>query len=275
MTALDHALLWYDRGISPIPLMYRSKKPVVDWGIFRTTLPPRALLKHWFLGLRNIAIVLNHDYVILDFDIPDFYHRWRIQHPLKTYTVKSNRGYHVYFQSDERLETSAMQGGEILAAGHMVTVPCSVHQSGHAYSAINDHAIMRIDSVTSIGITPIPIEAQRVEQTYDGICEDYEARAWLPTGGFDSADESPIAKIKRYASITKLLGYTSKNSTFVMRCPFHDDSTPSLQVWPADNKAYCHAPRCVAHRSIDVIDAAALLWKVDTKRAIGMLASQV
>jgi Bifunctional DNA primase/polymerase, N-terminal len=275
MTALDHALLWYDRGISPIPLIYRSKKPVVDWGIFRTTLPPRALLKAWFRGLRNIAIVLNHDYVILDFDIPDAYHCWFSQHPIKTYTVKSNRGYHVYLRVAESLDTSAMQGGEVLAAGHMATVPCSVHKSGHKYAAINDHQILCIDALADVGIIATPIEVQRTDQTYDGISHDYEARAWLPTGGFESSNESPISKIKRYASITKLLGFTSKNSTFVMRCPFHDDSTPSLQVWPADNKAFCHAPHCVAHRSIDVIDTAALLWKVDTKRAIGMLASQV
>jgi hypothetical protein len=225
--------------------------------------------------LRNIAIVLNRDYAILDFDVSDAYHRWRIQHPIKTYTVKSNRGYHVYLRVAEPLSTSAMQGGEILASGHMATIPCSVHKSGHTYEAINEYQILSVDSLADIGVIAIPIEAQRTEQTYDGICHDYEARAWLPTGGTLNADESPIAKIKRYASITKLLGYTSKNSTFVMCCPFHDDSTPSLQVWPADNKAYCHAPHCVAHRSIDVIDAAALLWKVDNKRAIGMLASQV
>lgn len=274
MNALDHALQWYDRGVAPIPLMYRSKKPIVEWGAYRTTLPPRALLKRWFLGLRNIAIVLNQDYIILDFDIPAFYHRWRIRNQHDTYTVKSNRGYHVYFQVDEQIDTSAMDGGEILAAGHMATVPCSVHLSGNRYQAINDHPILRVESVKSVGVTPIKIEPVKIDALWTGNHDDYEARSWLPTGGYDKSDESPIDKIKRYASITNLLGITA-TSTTVIRCPFHDDKTPSFQIWPNDNRAFCHAPHCIAHRSIDVIDVAALLWKVDNKRAISMLASQV
>jgi hypothetical protein len=275
MNALDHALMWYDRGIAPIPLVYRSKKPVVEWGTYRTTLPPRALLKLWFLGLRNIAIVLNQDYVILDFDVPIEYHKWRIRNQIDTYTVKSNRGYHAYFQMDDPIQTSAMAGGEILAAGHMITVPCSVHQSGNKYTAINNHAIARVESIASVGVEAIPMQNVQSSPEYDGEYHDYSARAWLPTGGYTESTESPIDKIKRYASITKVLGQSSNSSSFVMRCPFHEDGTPSFQVWPAENRAYCHAPHCIAHRSIDVIDVAALLWKVDTKRAIGMLASQV
>lgn len=273
MKALDHALMWHDRGVAPIPLSYRSKKPVVEWGIFRSTLPPIALVKRWFAGLRNIAIVINQDYVILDFDIPIEYHRWRMRYELKTYTVKSNRGYHVYLRMDEPITTSAMAGGEILATGHMITVPCSVHRSGHQYAAINDHPIQRVNSLANIGITPIEIEPS---EHFDiaGEYDDYAPRYWLPTGEWRESTESPIEKIKRYISIASLLGQPGRQSSYVMICPFHDDSTPSFQVWPADNRAYCHAPHCKAHRSIDVIDCASLLWKVDTKRAIGMLASQ-
>lgn len=273
MTALDHALMWHDRGIPPIPLLYRSKKPVVDWGIFRSTLPPIALIKRWFAGLRNIAIVLNQDYVILDFDIAIEYHRWRMRYQLNTYTVKSNRGYHVYFRIDEMAQTAPMVGGEILAAGHMITVPCSVHQSGHHYTAINQHPILRIDSLASIGIEPVePTEATEI--SVPGDYDNCAPRYWLPTGGNHDSTESPIERIKRYISITSLLSQPAKQNSFVMICPFHDDSTPSFQVWPTDNKAYCHAPHCKAHRSIDVIDCAELLWRVDTKRAISMLASQ-
>lgn len=270
--ALDHALLCHDRGVPPIPLLYRTKKPVVDWGIFRSTLPPTALVKRWFTGLRNIAIVINQDYVILDFDIVMEYHRWRMRYELSTYTVKSNRGYHVYFQVDEPVQTAAMLGGEILSAGHMITVPCSVHQSGHRYTAINDYPILRIDSLATIGITPIEAEAKEADGPGD--YNQYTPRYWLPTGGSHDSTESPVERIKRYISITSLLGQPSKQNNFVMLCPFHDDGTPSFQVWPTDNRAYCHAPHCKAHRSIDVIDCAELLWKVDKKRAISMLASQ-
>ena len=40
-----------------------------------------------------------------------------------------------------------------------------------------------------------------------------------------------------------------------MRCPFHDDATPSMQVYPATGTAYCFAGGCRTHgRSLDVID---------------------
>jgi hypothetical protein len=273
MDTLDYALMWHERGVSPIPLLYRSKKPIVEWGIFRSTLPPTALIKRWFSGLRNIAIIINQDYVILDFDLPIEYHRWRMRYRLNTYTVKSNRGYHVYLQVDEPVNTAPMSGGEILASGHMVTVPCSVHQSGRRYVVINDSPILRVESVAAIGITPIEIERDEHHNVV-GNYDDYTPRAWLPTGERQQSDELPIERIKRYISIASLLGQTAKQASFVMRCPFHDDSTPSLQVWPTDNRAYCHAPHCKAHRSIDVIDCAELLWKVDKRRAISMLASQ-
>jgi hypothetical protein len=271
MNTLDYALLWHDRGISPIPLSYRSKKPIVEWGQWVNALPPIALIKCWFRGMRNIAIVLGKDYVILDFDERMDYHRWRAQHGIDTYTVKSNRGYHVYLQIDEQTETAAMIGGEILAAGHMITVPDSVHKSGHQYAPINDYGIKRIESLAAVGIKPIEIIKHVV-------CADstdnMSNRVWLPTGERYESIESPIERIKRSTSIASLLGQTNKNKSFIMLCPFHDDSTPSLQVWSDENKAYCHAPHCKAHRSIDVIDCAELLWRVDKKRAIGMLASQ-
>ena len=40
-----------------------------------------------------------------------------------------------------------------------------------------------------------------------------------------------------------------------MRCPFHDDATPSMQVYPETGTAYCFAGGCPTHgRSLDVID---------------------
>jgi len=38
-------------------------------------------------------------------------------------------------------------------------------------------------------------------------------------------------------------------------CPFHDDKTPSLQVYPETNTCYCFSSNCKTHgRSMDVID---------------------
>lgn len=40
-----------------------------------------------------------------------------------------------------------------------------------------------------------------------------------------------------------------------MRCPFHDDESPSMQCYPETGTVYCFAASCPAHgRSLDVID---------------------
>ena len=40
-----------------------------------------------------------------------------------------------------------------------------------------------------------------------------------------------------------------------LRCPFHEDRTPSMQVYPATNTAYCFSGNCATHgTSLDVID---------------------
>lgn len=275
---LNEALRWREQGITPIPCRYRSKQPVVKWKQWSTIVPPLALVHRWFVGLQNLAIIIGNDLTVLDFDISVHYHNWRIAHPSlsATYTVKSCRGYHVYFRVAARNETANMLGGEILAAGHMITVPPSVHQSGHVYMAIGNHPILSVSSLDEIGIVPMARERIGV---VSGETEQIEPRVWLPTGNENfNEGELPIGKIKANVSIASLLARmgvqaATGNKSFVMCCPFHEDNNPSFQVWTDTNKAYCHAAGCRAHRSMDVIDLAALYWNVSNKTAIGMLAN--
>lgn len=40
-----------------------------------------------------------------------------------------------------------------------------------------------------------------------------------------------------------------------MSCPFHEDKTPSMQIYPKTNTAYCFSSNCTTHgKSLDVID---------------------
>lgn len=272
MSALDQALRWHDMGITPIPCRYRSKQPVVSWGAWKDKLPPLPLVRSWFAGLYNIAIIIPANLIVLDFDIPGYYHRWRMSYPslADTYTVKSRRGYHAYLWSDEQIQTAGMAGGDILAAGHMNTVPCSVHKTGHQYQG-NDKPILRIGSFGETGITPI-------EREQTGVVIDQTiptARVWLPTGREDWEDgDKPVDRIKSRLDMYGLLRHlgvsiTGEHKSIVMCCPFHEDRNPSFQVW-ADG-ARCHATHCRANRSMDVIDLAAMWWGVSNKMAIGML----
>jgi len=54
-----------------------------------------------------------------------------------------------------------------------------------------------------------------------------------------------------------------------LRCPFHDDSTPSLQVYYKTQTAYCFSSNCATHgKSMDVIDFIMHLEKCSKHEAI-------
>ena len=66
-----------------------------------------------------------------------------------------------------------------------------------------------------------------------------------------------ISEIKDRLSITEVLQHYEvtliKNKQCL--CPFHDDKTPSMQVYPDTNTVYCFSGNCSkSGKPIDVID---------------------
>ena len=73
-----------------------------------------------------------------------------------------------------------------------------------------------------------------------------------------------IAEIKQQLTITQVLDHyglkADKNNRLC--CPFHDDKTPSMQVYPETNTVHCFSSNCKLHslsrqggsKAIDVID---------------------
>ena len=66
-----------------------------------------------------------------------------------------------------------------------------------------------------------------------------------------------IAEIKTKLPITKVLSHygLQPDRNHRLNCPFHDDKTPSLQVYEKTNTCYCFSTNCKTHgSSIDAID---------------------
>ena len=66
-----------------------------------------------------------------------------------------------------------------------------------------------------------------------------------------------IKDIKSQLSILKVLSTYSlpPDRNKRIRCPFHDDKTPSMQVYPETNTVYCFSSNCKLHgKAIDQID---------------------
>ena len=66
-----------------------------------------------------------------------------------------------------------------------------------------------------------------------------------------------ISTIKQQLSILQVLHHygLSPDKNNRLHCPFHDDKTPSMQVYPETNTVYCFSSNCKTHgKAIDVID---------------------
>jgi DNA primase len=66
-----------------------------------------------------------------------------------------------------------------------------------------------------------------------------------------------IADIKAQLTILQVLDHygLKANPSKMLRCPFHNDKTPSMQVYPETNTVHCFSSNCKLHgRAIDVID---------------------
>jgi DNA primase len=65
-----------------------------------------------------------------------------------------------------------------------------------------------------------------------------------------------IVEIKQQLTIHQVLEhYGLKTNGYMLCCPFHNDKTPSMQVYAETNTVYCFSSNCKLHgKAIDVID---------------------
>lgn len=66
-----------------------------------------------------------------------------------------------------------------------------------------------------------------------------------------------IAAIKQQLTLSQVLSYygLKPDKHLRLHCPFHDDKTPSLQVYYKTHSCYCFSSNCKTHgKSLDVID---------------------
>jgi len=125
-------------NFSVIPIAYGTKKPIAKWKEFQTRLPSQEELRDWFgKGIvLNVGLVTGKisRVVILDVDDPTQMPDWLKE--VKTWVVKTNRGYHYYFRirEDEYVPTMHLPPvGQLKAEGSYVLLPESLHPDGAVY----------------------------------------------------------------------------------------------------------------------------------------------
>jgi hypothetical protein len=92
-------------SIIPVQFDNGKKKAAAPWKVRQTIRPSPALLKKWdkegrFQGLAVVLGAVSGNLTCRDFDEAQAYHVWAKDHPelaAALPTVKTGRGYHVYF----------------------------------------------------------------------------------------------------------------------------------------------------------------------------------
>lgn len=307
----ETALAWHSRGYTVIPCLPASKKAAIPWRRWQTERPEEALVRTWFSDERtNLAVLCRDGLVVLDFDNTTAFTRWLVGHwdVAKTLTVKTSRGFHLYYQVDDPPpHTFAMDGGECKASGYVLAPP-SVHPGGVRYEMAVDAPIRRVDRLSEI---------QERRTRYAG-----SSSVWLcvSSGRFDSATPSPlhpdheavrptveadthntehgrrrrpafllsIPEIKCRLPITSLLSRYTRlipsdptGRWFICRCPNtdHEDKTPSFWVDAYRNLCSCYVPWCKATQPrglpMDVIGVYAWLHDLSNTEAITRLREEL
>lgn len=276
-TLLEIAYDWYEQGVTPIPLHHASKHPAVFWRDWALQRPSWPVIAREFITpfYRGIGVLMGGErgLTVLDFDMPLPWIHWQRRTGIRSYTVRTARGYHVYvYLEHPPTQTLSMAGGvgEVKGTGYVVAAP-SVHASGHQYTALPDYPARPI-VLPDLYALGIQLELPPARPTV-------ATPEHPPIRSSDSP--SLVDAIKERLPLTQFLSrYTqlvpSGDDFFMAVCPFHADHNPSLWVNGRLQICRCFAPHCPAStRYNDVINAYALMTGIQNGHAVIDLAQQL
>ena len=182
----DLACTYVNLGISIIPLAFRSKKPhsnrLVEtghkkwneeekkwegaWEPFQHCIATMNFISSWFkrddVGIALIGGQVSGQLVYLDFDDPESYRTWAIDHKKQvnaTAVQRTARGYHVFVRTQDT-KTGNMyykdkKVGQVKGEGGYVVCPPSWHPEGVQYRWLRkpEDGILSVGSLFDLGIS--------------------------------------------------------------------------------------------------------------------------
>lgn len=257
------AMRYCNAGLAVIPLWPDKRKNPklsrIEPYFYR--LPTRAEWARWATRWpdANIGAITGYwRYIGLDFDSEYDYSVWAegagFMYYEKTWTVRTGRGYHVWFISDEDPGKSRMFEKETLpgklvevllrAKGGYCIVPPSVHHTGRQYK-------------TDINLNPLHVKI-------DDILTGWNLKTVGTNKPGPPAPGVPTKDLTITDLVTKL-GKPNARGAYKCFCPLHEDSNPSAWVNPTEGRFGCNA--CYPGKWFDVVNLYALLNGITNEEA--------
>jgi hypothetical protein len=286
-TIVDTAKSWTEKGVTPIPLVYKTKMPLVKWqSIRKLPPPPDSILEKWF-GTKQVNMGLLcggvNNLVVVDFDDMPLYYEYKTNTNKQnrtmldsTFSVRTSRGLHFYFFSrseQERTRSVINYHVDIKTDGGMVTTPPSIHPSGSEYIVFKSNNILTIDSTTEL----LPDNKPHVN--FDPAEYDIFNYSMVDYDDQKIGINTIKSRVKMIDIVAPFISkaFQSSNRRYIqMTCFAHKDTNPSLSVDLKNNTVKCFSTSCVlGDRWHDVISIYSILHNVSTKDAIKALQDNI
>ena len=266
------ACWWLALDVPVLPLKPRSKHLQPGFGPRKARISDAASASKWFLNTdANLGVLLGDllggpsRLLVADWDDACAYETWRASPgaSVETLVERTPRGFHAFFFTNEYLPAAVANGCELKTSGVCAVSP-SVHPSG---------AIYRI-------ALPVPIACLSLARTHSLFPFLSASNPLTPPPSPVPLGVGVIARIKAaHSTLDEMLDAgiefrPAGPNTLVGRCPFHDDHTPSLWLYPDSSLWGCNRPDCPAHGIHDVINFRALRFDISNRAAIRQLARQ-
>jgi hypothetical protein len=178
-STVDYAIFYLSKNIPVIPLRSKDKRPAIDsWTQYQSQMPSSDEINSWFGNGSNfnIGIVTGEisQMVVVDLDGPDAIKFARENNFPLTPTVKTARGFHLYFQYKDGMRNfqkrSDLPGIDFRAAGGYAVAPPSIHETRVQYRWVDGRTLDDLPLAEMPDIILIPQQEQKkpLNNLYNG-----------------------------------------------------------------------------------------------------------
>lgn len=193
-----------------------GKSPTVAWKKYQTVKSTEDEIVSWFTHTDNNVGILTgkvSNLTVIDVDTEDSNVLNQLKLP-KTYTVKTRKGYHFYYQYNENISNDDLRTpdgkhvGEFRSEGGLVVAAGSKHQTGFIYKVLND-------------VEPVPFPAHLLS-SHKSEKKDYKKISeGISEGNRTNSAKSYIGELVR-------LHYPNKQKTWEIAINWNKTNEPPL-----------------------------------------------